>query len=176
VKVRKCTCRFFAPRLLFLLSLSLSLSLSLACLCVCVALCVLLYLLVNMLPTLLRVSTTSCSCIVTRRSFSFVPRTLTVPEHQREEQLQRLIELVHRSQRILVVSGAGLSTESNIPDYRGEFGSYRHGHKPTLYVRTHEASLLVRWLRLCYPTLTKPQACKSSSTTSHNVVDTGLAA
>jgi NAD+-dependent protein deacetylase sirtuin 4 len=65
---------------------------------------------------------------------AFVPRTLSVPVAERQETLLRLIDLVHSKQRVLVISGAGLSTESHIPDYRGEFGSYSHGHKPTLYV------------------------------------------
>eukprot|EP00277_Geminigera_cryophila_P036505 CAMPEP_0173105910 /NCGR_PEP_ID=MMETSP1102-20130122/40522_1 /TAXON_ID=49646 /ORGANISM="Geminigera sp., Strain Caron Lab Isolate" /LENGTH=277 /DNA_ID=CAMNT_0014002517 /DNA_START=182 /DNA_END=1012 /DNA_ORIENTATION=+ len=33
-------------------------------------------------------------------------------------------------QNILVISGAGLSTESGIPDYRSPKGSYSKGHKP----------------------------------------------
>ena len=32
--------------------------------------------------------------------------------------------------RVVVLSGAGLSTDSGIPDYRGVAGSYRRGHTP----------------------------------------------
>jgi len=48
----------------------------------------------------------------------------------REQALQELTELVGASKRLLVVTGAGISTASGIPDYRGPQGSYRSGHRP----------------------------------------------
>mmetsp|Transcript_897 Transcript_897/g.3041 ORF Transcript_897/g.3041 Transcript_897/m.3041 type:complete len:315 (-) Transcript_897:990-1934(-) len=36
-------------------------------------------------------------------------------------------------QRVVVLTGAGVSTASGIPDYRGEHGAYRKGHRPTTH-------------------------------------------
>ncbi len=38
--------------------------------------------------------------------------------------------LTQDSGRVVVVTGAGCSTESNIPDYRGPNGAYNTGFKP----------------------------------------------
>jgi hypothetical protein len=44
----------------------------------------------------------------------YVPKSLTVPKSD----LHKLEEFVKTSKRLFVISGAGLSTESGIPDYR----------------------------------------------------------
>ncbi|MER6901342.1 NAD-dependent protein deacetylase 1, partial [Amycolatopsis sp. NPDC000740] len=51
-----------------------------------------------------------------------LPRTGTVAD----------VAEVVSGRRVLVLSGAGLSTESGIPDYRGESGSLRR-HTPMTY-------------------------------------------
>ncbi len=57
-----------------------------------------------------------------------------VPHHEsvHESELEQLQELVDTSTSVLVLSGAGVSTESGIPDYRSEgVGLYaRSNHRP----------------------------------------------
>jgi NAD-dependent SIR2 family protein deacetylase len=52
----------------------------------------------------------------------------TAPPRSDAESLETLAELVADGD-VVVLSGAGLSTESGIPDYRGETGSRRR-HTP----------------------------------------------
>lgn len=47
-----------------------------------------------------------------------------------EEAVQRLAEFVGMRRRLVVVTGAGVSTESDLPCYRGEEGAYSRGFKP----------------------------------------------
>ncbi|XP_058487893.1 NAD-dependent protein lipoamidase sirtuin-4, mitochondrial [Solea solea] len=51
-----------------------------------------------------------------RRAASFVPTSRTTDAHS----LDLLQEFVSRARRLFVITGAGLSTESGIPDYRSE--------------------------------------------------------
>lgn len=47
-----------------------------------------------------------------------------------EEEIEHLVEFFRRSSKLLTITGAGVSTSSGIPDYRGPDGSYKKGHKP----------------------------------------------
>ncbi len=47
--------------------------------------------------------------------------------------VEALRELLMPKRHILCITGAGLSTESGIPDYRSPTGSYSKGHKPILH-------------------------------------------
>jgi NAD-dependent deacetylase sirtuin 4 len=48
-------------------------------------------------------------------------------------QAQKLYEWFQGKQNVLCITGAGMSTDSGIPDYRGHNGSYYKNHSPTLH-------------------------------------------
>lgn len=52
---------------------------------------------------------------------------------QLEEQVLKLLDWWRGKENILGITGAGLSTDSGIPDYRGSNGSYHRGHKPIIH-------------------------------------------
>jgi NAD+-dependent protein deacetylase sirtuin 4 len=56
-----------------------------------------------------------------------------LPESALHEESERLVSWWTGRENLLVLTGAGLSTESGIPDYRGNKGSYFTGHKPMLH-------------------------------------------
>ena len=47
--------------------------------------------------------------------------------------LDRLVTFLQEHRNVLVITGAGCSTESNIPDYRGPQGAYTSGFKPMFH-------------------------------------------
>jgi NAD+-dependent protein deacetylase sirtuin 4 len=49
------------------------------------------------------------------------------------EKVGDLVEWMTGKRNILTLTGAGLSTESGIPDYRGNQGAYHNGHKPMIH-------------------------------------------
>lgn len=46
--------------------------------------------------------------------------------------IARLVELIDQAQRVVALTGAGISTESGIPDYRGPGGVWERNAPPTL--------------------------------------------
>ena len=60
------------------------------------------------------------------------PVTL-LTNQQQEEASERLASWLATKRSVLCLTGAGLSTESGIPDYRGHQGSYHKGHKPMVH-------------------------------------------
>lgn len=47
--------------------------------------------------------------------------------------IDQLVSWFRNKERALVLTGAGISTEAGIPDYRGHNGSYYSGHKPMVH-------------------------------------------
>ncbi|XP_029167584.1 NAD-dependent protein deacylase Sirt4 [Nylanderia fulva] len=89
-----------------------------------------------------------------KSSLAFVPKC----KPTRTEDVMRLKEFIDKHCRLCVLTGAGISTESGIPDYRSEeVGLYaRSNHKPVLYKefcsseairRRYWARNYVGWLR-----------------------------
>ena len=46
------------------------------------------------------------------------------------EEAEKLKSFIENSNYLVAITGAGVSTDSGIPDYRGPQGSYKRGHKP----------------------------------------------
>eukprot|EP00897_Mesotaenium_endlicherianum_P000708 jgi/Mesen1/10638/ME000894S10212 len=66
-----------------------------------------------------------------------------------DAQMSQLHDFIANSKRLVVLTGAGISTESGIPDYRGPQGAYSTGFKPMPhqeFVRS-EASQQRYWAR-----------------------------
>lgn len=57
---------------------------------------------------------------------------ISSPSHLDEKALQ-LVDWLSSRKNIFCLTGAGLSTDSGIPDYRGFKGSYHEGHKPIIH-------------------------------------------
>ncbi|KAL7642122.1 UNVERIFIED_CONTAM: hypothetical protein RMT77_006682 [Armadillidium vulgare] len=80
-------------------------------------------------------------------SFNFVPKHLPCSQ----EALEEVQKFVKCHQRILILSGAGISTESGIPDYRSEdVGLYATSNKRPVQIKDFMESSKVRqryWAR-----------------------------
>ena len=64
------------------------------------------------------------------RSFATSPLTAPDCDPATAEEVRALADFISRSERLLVITGAGVSTESSVPDYRSPRGSYSTGFKP----------------------------------------------
>ena len=56
-----------------------------------------------------------------------------------QEKVRMLVDWWQGKSSVFCISGAGLSTESGIPDYRGSKGSYFEGHKPMIHQQFMES-------------------------------------
>lgn len=66
------------------------------------------------------------------RSVQFLKEKKIVPDSDppSDRDVSRLHQFFEQSRRLVVLTGAGLSTESGIPDYRSPSGAYSSGFKP----------------------------------------------
>ena len=66
-----------------------------------------------------------------------------------EAEISYLTAFIADAKNLVVLTGAGISTSSGIPDYRGPNGSYSRGHKPMTHSEfmTKEASRKRFWAR-----------------------------
>ena len=61
------------------------------------------------------------------------------PAHLEGKALQ-LVDWLSSRKNVFCLTGAGLSTDSGIPDYRGHKGSYHLGHKPIIHQKFMDSS------------------------------------
>lgn len=74
------------------------------------------------------------------------PSSVTSTTVVSPNQMDQIIRLVNRSERMAVFTGAGISTESGIPDYRGPNGVWARQAIPTIdTIRTDEESRIMHW-------------------------------
>ena len=60
-----------------------------------------------------------------------------------EEKIEKLREIIAGSDNIVFFGGAGVSTESGIPDFRSEDGLYRQKYKyPPEFMLSHAGGVL----------------------------------
>ena len=53
-----------------------------------------------------------------------------------EHEIHALSSFLAKKRNVCVITGAGVSTSSGIPDYRGPQGSYKLGHKPMVFAHS----------------------------------------
>lgn len=68
----------------------------------------------------------------TPKSTKYVPQCNPIDSNT-QQQIHLLSKLISSSSKLVILSGAGISTESGIPDYRSPEGSYAKGHRPIQY-------------------------------------------
>lgn len=107
------------------------------------------------LASMIRNSRVSLSSIRVQQVSIGVPKSPVVPNPDSVllpptgEEVDWLTAIINESKSLVVLTGAGISTASGIPDYRGPNGSYNRGHKPMTHgeFMKSEASRKRFWAR-----------------------------
>lgn len=84
----------------------------------------------------------------------------SIPAEPSDDDIAQLADLIREASQIVVLSGAGISTESGIPDYRGPNGVWSTGKPPTIGdFMENEESRRAYWMRRLesYPNLLAAQ-------------------
>lgn len=69
-----------------------------------------------------------------RQPLSLIPSIYTsMIRDPNEEEIHQLHSFLEHFKNVAIITGAGISTGSGIPDYRGPNGSYKKGHKPMVH-------------------------------------------
>jgi len=68
------------------------------------------------------------------------PQSMIQHPDQLDEKASQLVEWFSSKRNVFCLTGAGLSTDSGIPDYRGHKGSYHVGHKPIIHQQFIDSS------------------------------------
>eukprot|EP00537_Pseudo-nitzschia_pungens_P011265 CAMPEP_0172396812 /NCGR_PEP_ID=MMETSP1061-20121228/27166_1 /TAXON_ID=37318 /ORGANISM="Pseudo-nitzschia pungens, Strain cf. pungens" /LENGTH=446 /DNA_ID=CAMNT_0013128779 /DNA_START=11 /DNA_END=1351 /DNA_ORIENTATION=+ len=68
------------------------------------------------------------------------PNSILQSPQQLNEKALLLAEWLSSKRNVFCLTGAGLSTDSGIPDYRGHRGSYHQGHKPIVHQQFMDSS------------------------------------
>lgn len=68
--------------------------------------------------------------VVLSKTVSMLPAVLPDARPPTEMQIEKLHDFIANCRRMVVLTGAGISTESGIPDYRSPKGAYSSGFKP----------------------------------------------
>ena len=74
---------------------------------------------------------------------SWLPETAPLVPPISQHQLDALADLLQGARNVVVLTGAGCSTESAIPDYRGPSGAYSTGFKPITHQQVGSSPTLV---------------------------------